>query len=205
MAKIKLAKTFIDLPTPRHAAVMNEIEDAKQTDRGIAIVGAAYIDLVLREAITAKFNVQDDKELLTSLFENRGPLQDFASRIHVAFALGACGRAAYNDLRKIKDIRNAFAHSAQAIDFQHEEIAQLCADLWYPKTIHITNRPDPQTPRERYIRAVGLMTDLFHMDRLRKERGMPGEFLIMASGPPIVRAKANKKKWRVNKRRRNAV
>jgi len=75
MAKIKHAKKFRDLPAPRHAAVMAEIENERQTDRGVAIIGAAYVDLVLRDVIAARL-IRDD-ELMGLLFENRGPLQDF--------------------------------------------------------------------------------------------------------------------------------
>jgi hypothetical protein len=101
----------------------------------------------------------------------------------VAYALGVCGRAAYDDLRAIKNIRNAFAHSAEAMDFRHQDIAALCNTLWYPRRISLQNRSDPKTPRERYIRTIALLTDLLHDDLLRRERGMPGEPLIMLHGP----------------------
>lgn len=179
--KIKHAKTFAELQMPRHTAVMNEIENERQTDRGVAIVGAAYVDLVLRQNITEKFVVQDEG-LMNLLFENRGPLQDFGSRIEVAYALGVCGRAAYEDLKRIKNIRNAFAHSAEALDFLHPDIERLCSQLWYPKRISVTNRPNPEKPREQYVRAISLLTDLLHSDSLRRQRGMRGESLIMASG-----------------------
>lgn len=48
MAKIKHAKKFDDLPTPRHSAVIDEIENEKQTDRAVAIIGAAYVDSASR-------------------------------------------------------------------------------------------------------------------------------------------------------------
>jgi hypothetical protein len=177
---IKHAKKFDDLPIPRHTAVMDEIENDKQTDRSVAIVGAAYVDLVLRDAIAAR--LLPDANLMAELFENRGALQEFGARIKVAFALRLCGAAAYHDLRTIKDIRNAFAHSAEAMDFCHQDVARLCETLWYPKTIPVSNRPNPHTPRGQYIRAVELLTDLFLHDRMRRQRGMTGEPLIMAAG-----------------------
>jgi DNA-binding MltR family transcriptional regulator len=181
MKSIKHAKKFYDLPTPRHTAVMEEIENEKQADRAVAIVGAAYVDLVLRDAISTK--LLRDEELMALLFENRGPLQEFGSRIQMTYALGLCGRAAYDDLRTIKSVRNAFAHSAEPIDFQHQDVARFCAALWYPKRIHVKNRPDPQTPREQYVRAIALITDMFHSDFMRRQRGMLGDPHIMAPGP----------------------
>jgi hypothetical protein len=171
MAKIKQARKFEELPPPRHTAVMNDIENETQTDRAVAIIGAAYVDLVLRTAITAKL-LPDDK-LMEELFENRGPLQEFGSRIQVAFAFRVCGAAAHHDLRTIKDIRNAFAHSAEAMDFDHQDITRLCETLWYPKRISYRNDPNPRTPRQQYIRAIALLTDLF----------LHAEPLIMAEGP----------------------
>lgn len=184
MPKIKSTKKFNDLPTSRrHIAIVDEIEDERQTDRAVAILGAAYVDLVLRQAITAR--LLSDEKLTDELFENRGPLQDFGSRIQVAFALEVYGRAAYQDLRAIKDIRNAFAHSADAMDFNHEDVARLCGTLWYPQKIQYQNRPKPMTPRQRYVRAVAVLTDLLHEDLLRRKRGMPGVPEIMAPGPSL--------------------
>jgi DNA-binding MltR family transcriptional regulator len=183
MAKINNPKKFDELPTSRrHVAIMEDIENQNQTDRAVAIIGAAYVDLVLRDAITARLLSND--ELMENLFENRGPLQEFGSRIQLAFALKIFGRAAYRDLRAIKDIRNAFAHSADAMDFNHQDIARLCDGLWYPRKIQYKNRPKPATPREFYVRAVALITDLLHQDSLRRNGGMlNGDGLIMAPGP----------------------
>jgi DNA-binding MltR family transcriptional regulator len=61
--------------------------------------------------------------------ENRGPLQVFGARIQIAFAIGIYGRHAYEDLCIVKDIRNAFAHSADAMDFSHSDVAERCKDF----------------------------------------------------------------------------
>lgn len=187
MAKIKFARTFDLLPTPRLVVMMDQLEDEKQTDRAVAIVGAAFVDLVLRDVISAKL-LPDDK-IMTELFENRGALQDFGSRVTLAYALRLCGSAAYHDLRSIKDIRNAFAHSAEAMDFRHQDVARLCGELWYPKTISISKRPAPDTSRKLYITAIELLTDLFLDNSVRQQSGMPPDFSLMAPGPFGTRAK----------------
>jgi hypothetical protein len=75
--RIKHAKKLRDLsPERRHLAILEEIRRPAQTDRGVAIIGAAYVDLVLRDAITAR--LRDDEKLMTLLFEDRGPLQAFS-------------------------------------------------------------------------------------------------------------------------------
>src|SRR5712672_3321818 len=113
--KVKLARNLRELPVNRrHPAVMADITSSTQTDRGVGIIGAAYVDLVLLEAITSRL-ARRDAGLIKLLFE--GPLQSFSSRIHLGYALGIYGGGVYADLKKIKDIRNAFAHSAEDIDF----------------------------------------------------------------------------------------
>jgi hypothetical protein len=178
---IKHVRKFEDLPTPRHTAIMAEIEDQKQADRAVAIIGAAYVDLVLRYAITAV--MLPDQKLMKDLFEDRGPLQEFGSRIQIAFALKICGDAARRDLRTIKEIRNAFAHSAEALDFTHEDIARSCHKLWYPTIISYSSRPDPETPRQQYVRTIALLADLLLEDIDRRKNGIASHPLIIAPGP----------------------
>lgn len=180
MSKPKHAKQLADLPKPYHTAAMAEV--AQQTDRGVAIVGAAYVDIVLREAITAR--LCDLSDIMKLLFENRGPLQDFGSRIQMAFALGAYGRRAYSDLLIIKDIRNAFAHSAEAMDFDHSDVARLCKGLWFPQHIHYGKRPMPSAGKELFIRAIELLTDgLYENLNRQKARLAPSNFLMMGPSP----------------------
>jgi hypothetical protein len=181
IARIKHARQFADLPTPRHSAVIDEITNEAQSDRAVAIIGAAYFDLVLRDIIAAK--LLPDAELMRTLFEDRGPLQDFGARIHLAYALRLFGRAAYDDLRVIKNIRNAFAHSAEAMDFNQPDVTRSCGSLCYPQMISVRNQPDPHTSRQEYLRAIELLTEIFLEDQMRQDRGMSREPLIMATGP----------------------
>jgi|GEM_PF-2825859 hypothetical protein len=189
MAKIMHARQIADLPKPYHTAAMAQIK--KQTDRGAAIVGAAYIDLVVREALTARMG--DLPDIVTLLFENRGPLQDFGARIQLAFAIGIIGRGAYLDLCIIKDARNAFAHSAEAMDFDHADVKARCSRLWFAKTIRYGEYPMPSTAKERFIRTIELLADLLYENiRLHKARLSPSQVLMM--GPPSPKAASNSKR-----------
>jgi hypothetical protein len=182
VSRIKHAKKLRDLPPERrHLAVLEEIRSPAQTDRGVAIIGAAFVDLVLREAITAR--LRNDEKLMTLLFENRGPLQAFGDRINFGYALEIYASGVYRDLCALKDIRNAFAHSAEAIDFAHEGISRLAKGLLLPKRIHYRGRPDPTTPRDCYVRAVELVTDGLLTDMARRERGYSGETILQIQAP----------------------
>ena len=62
------------------------------------------------------------------LFDNFGPLSNFAGKVLVARALDIVPSEVYEELEKIRRIRNAFAHSSKSWDFESEEIApQLLA------------------------------------------------------------------------------
>jgi mannitol repressor len=156
--RIKIAKRHDELPKPAHVHAMAEI--ARQTSRGAAIAATAYLDLLLRGAIETVLLPAPD--IQASLFENRGPLQDFSARILVVYALKLIGDGAYGDLCLMRDIRNAFAHSAEAFEFDREDIAARCGQLWYPRTIRLGKRPMPETPRESFVRATELLAIGLH-------------------------------------------
>lgn len=180
MGKPKVPKQLSDLPKPYHTEVLAEI--SQQTDRGVALVGGAYIDLVLRDAITAR--LCDIPDIFKLLFENRGPLQSFGARIQIGFALGIYGRRAFQDFNLIKDIRNAFAHSAEAIAFNQTDISSLCQNLWFPKTIRFGTRPMPLTGKDMFIRAIELLTNGLYDDLRRIKAGFSSA-PFLAMGPSL--------------------
>ena len=116
------------------------------------------------------------------LFEDNGPLQPFSSRIHLGYALGSYGVDVYQDLRTIKDIRNAFAHAAEDIHFTTTGVSDLAEILNLPRKIQFQGRSPPTTPRGRYVHAVEMLTDCLLGDIGRVARGMPGETILQIGG-----------------------
>ena len=129
----------------------------RQTARGAAIAGTAFLDLLLRAVLEKQMRPRT--QIQNTLFENRGALQDFSARIQIAYAFKMIGYGAYSDLFILRDIRNAFAHSADPFDFDREDIASMCKALWYPRHITYENRTVPVTPRELFVRGVELLAD----------------------------------------------
>lgn len=152
--KIKIAKRHVDLPKPYYVHAMAEIQ--RQTDRGAAIAGTAYLDLILRGAIEG--GLRQDETILGVLFENRGALQEFSARIQLSYAMKIIGKWAYDDLCTLRDIRNAFAHSAEAIDFQSPEVFELCKRLIYPQKVMYRMEPKPTEPRAMFVRDVEMLS-----------------------------------------------
>ncbi len=193
--RIKIAKRHNDLPTPRFPTAMTEVNS--QTPRGAAIAGAAYLDLLLRSAIEKL--MRDDHDIQTTLFENRGGLQGFSTRIQLGYALKIYEWQAYQDLSTIRDIRNAFAHSAEKIDFDREDVALLCNRLWFPEHVDYWDKPKPTDPRSKFIRGVELMADGLLEEIL--QHSLVQHFLQMGPKKPMPVASPKEKRMRRSQNR----
>ena len=91
------------------------------TDQSVAIVGAALLESTLEGMILHRLKASDPK-LVDQLFENRGPLSDFSSKILIAVAFGIISPANGGYLHTVRHIRNAFAHSRVILTFSTPEI-----------------------------------------------------------------------------------
>jgi hypothetical protein len=98
-----------------------------ETDRGAALMAAAFMDDKLKFLITAK--LVDDKKLARRAFDFNGPLGTFSARIDFAHLMGVLPGNARRDLHVIRSIRNKFAHEAGPMDFEDERVKPLCETL----------------------------------------------------------------------------
>jgi DNA-binding MltR family transcriptional regulator len=176
--KIRIPKRHEHLVGAKIEGVLNELN--RQTARGAAIAATAYLDLLLR-AVLEK-HMRPFPDLHDKLFENRGALQDFSARIQIAFAFKVIGTGPYNDLCIMREIRNAFAHSAESFEFDRDDVAALCNDLWFPRHIYYEKKPNPNTPREKFVRALELIIDALAEVLIRPPHMAPPTFIQM--GPP---------------------
>lgn len=98
-----------------------------ETDRGCALMGAAYLDMQLGVLLKAYF-VDDDK-LIKHLLSDSGVLGTFSLRIDLAYALGLIAKSVERDLHLLRKIRNDFAHISSKISFNTESIASRCREF----------------------------------------------------------------------------
>jgi DNA-binding MltR family transcriptional regulator len=98
----------------------------EETDRGAALVGLAYLDELLWQLFKAK---SSDKEIAERLLDDPNGLSASAARADVARCLGWIGTQMHADLKKIRNIRNAFAHRFEALTFSDPEIRAYCNEL----------------------------------------------------------------------------
>jgi DNA-binding MltR family transcriptional regulator len=131
--------TTADLPTL-------ESEMYGTNDRATAVMLSAVaetcLEIFLRSKTRPALN-SDDNRLL---FDYRGPLGDFSSKIFVAFAFNMYGPETRHDLDLIRMLRNEWAHSRRSFGFATKEVAY--------QRIRKRQRRPAQTRRRGMSRAV---------------------------------------------------
>src|SRR5690242_1192735 len=70
-----------------------------------AIIGAALADAALEQLMMSRF-MSKDSHLIGRIFNNRGPLSDFDSKILIAQAFGYITSRIAHELQCVKAIRN---------------------------------------------------------------------------------------------------
>ena len=91
-----------------------------ESDRAAAIVGASLLENLL-ESILKKAMVEHQQ--VKNMFKGYAPLATFKSKIDLAFFLGLVPHTSiYDDLHKIRETRNDFAHGHKELSFSEESI-----------------------------------------------------------------------------------
>lgn len=136
---------------------------AEPNDRAIAIVGAAFLDMLLSD-ILREFLVDDPKEV-EKLLQPEGPLGTFGSRVSACYCLGLIAPMIASDLRLVGKIGNRFAHELQTT-FSDQRIGQWCKSLqWHG---HALFRDPPPGVADRDLFQVGVNQLVTHLI------GLPG-------------------------------
>lgn len=116
-----------------------------ETDRAAAVLAGSYVETYLGDCL--KYYLVDHP-VVHSLFKNSGPLETFAARANIAFALGLITEETRSNLRYIMKIRNHFAHHPAETSFAVAPVRDYCANLSTAK------RLADRAPRELYLFAV---------------------------------------------------
>jgi DNA-binding MltR family transcriptional regulator len=153
------------LPDPSQRPIVEELE--QQTDRGAAIIGAALVESLLRQALESRMRVKSPLEKRTAkrLFGTMGPLSSFSAKIDLGVLLGLYPEEVRGDLHRIREVRNQFAHEEEPRDFAYPIISDHCAKFWLPHHLFIVataggSQAFPPDPRGRYMLTVKLLVSL---------------------------------------------
>ena len=132
---------------------------AEETDRGCALVAAAYLDGLLESYLRDYFvdnpDLRDGRNVDSLVGSDRSPLGTFSARTKIAYFLGLIGPKMYHDLDSVRKIRNKFAHSRTRQDFDQDSIKDLCAQLT-PQ--FLPDRPTFSSNRERFVAKFGALS-----------------------------------------------
>lgn len=84
-----------------------------ESDRGCVLVMSSDIENSVRDLLKDLFNSSSDlsNKKMKNLFDYTGPLGTFSSIIKVSNAIGLIDQKLYEDLERIREIRNSAAHS----------------------------------------------------------------------------------------------
>lgn len=142
----------------RSIALVQELDG--QTDRGVAIVGVAWIEEALVAALHAF--LEKNKTAWDGLFRKSGPLSPLSAKIDLARLLAMTSDAIHSDLHILRDIRNNFAHSVldkddSPLTFQSPRIKDRCLALKCVKHEKLLE------PRYAFVRACAVLNSDFYM------------------------------------------
>jgi hypothetical protein len=106
--------------------------------RGLVLICATTLEELLKRCIEAHLVEHRDVKNLTNGFN--APIAGFANRILFAFAVGLISKQEYDDLTRLRKIRNEFAHSIDA-SFQSPNVVSHCESIKGVRTAHQDDSP----------------------------------------------------------------
>jgi DNA-binding MltR family transcriptional regulator len=98
-----------------------------ESDRGCILVAASALDIFLEELLMASFVAEPHavKLAISPLFKPMQPLSSFSVKIKLAYSLGLIAKNDFNDLERIREIRNIAAHEHSALTFESEVVIEI--------------------------------------------------------------------------------
>lgn len=157
MAKTTLRNLSTRVPDPADVeATLLHLH--QHDDRTAAIVGASLVESVVERLLISSFS-SSASDLNQRLFENRGPLSDFNSKIVVAQAFGVIGDRVADDIQRIRRIRNCFAHARLPVNFEEPAIAMEVSELAAVMAVRSTEHhygPEQPFPYHGHKTSYGL-------------------------------------------------
>ena len=98
-----------------------------ESDRGVVMVSAAFLDEALEALLRTRFSVvsKKPKSIIDSLFNGFGPLSTYSAKIKTAYSIDLIEKWIFQDLETLRKIRNEFAHTIKPALFDSTEVIKL--------------------------------------------------------------------------------
>jgi len=94
----------------------------RQSDRGVAVMGSAYVEDYLRQLLEANWRSEGADEAKDRTLNPSGPLGSFSAKIDMAYLTKLIGPDTHKDLHTLRNIRNDFAHAMTLSKGSHEPL-----------------------------------------------------------------------------------
>ncbi|TXI09803.1 MAG: hypothetical protein E6Q76_04985 [Rhizobium sp.] len=133
-------------------------ELAKESDRGCALVAAAYLESELHDLLRG-FLVQQNEAQAKALFDFNGPLGTFSSKIKMSYALGLISAETQRGLDALRKIRNEFAHLHEPVTFGSDAVKQRTNGMLEHVKEHWVST------RDEFTHKVLLLSAAIHLDQ----------------------------------------
>jgi hypothetical protein len=146
----------------RFIALVEEMSG--ESDRAVAIVGAAWVEEALSDAVRPFLHAHDKSQ--ERLFSGNAPLSTFSAKIDLARLLGIITDQIWSDLHSIRDIRNTFAHHIAhktdhtKLTFATDSIKDKSLNL---KCVFYESHTDPRVAFTRACATLNADFDVFTM------------------------------------------
>jgi DNA-binding MltR family transcriptional regulator len=119
-------------------------------DRTAVLITAAWIDDALSELF--RRNLLDRKKEQDDLLKPEGPLGSSFVKAKLGYMLGWIYPDLYAELRRLREIRNLFAHSREMISLSRPSLRDRCRALQLAEAFNMGGPIRPaRSPRQRLI------------------------------------------------------
>ena len=108
-----------------HDAVIEILNN--ETDIGCVLISLNYLELCIRYLIIDKFVKEPSK--IEIIFDSFGSLSTYKNKLILANNLDLLDKNDFEDMSKLGEIRNLFAHSHKALSFNNEGVVEKCNAL----------------------------------------------------------------------------
>jgi hypothetical protein len=107
------------------------IASRKMSHSAVVLTASSILEYDLERSLKAAMRPLN-KYMEERIFEGYGPLSSFSAKIDMAFAMDIITKHVFDELNKIRKMRNAFAHSKARLSLEEEPMRALFYSLKRP-------------------------------------------------------------------------
>lgn len=155
-------------------------EAENETDRGLAILAAAQLDVGLGKMLRS--HIVDDSTADKLLLEDRAVLSSLSARLNAAYGFGWLSAMEFNDINIIRDVRNKFAHRLHGLTFETQAIRDRTYKLQSMGRVieRVTARAitvqEAYEPRAYFLASTITLLSFLHVAVMKERPQIPPDF-----------------------------